>query len=417
MSDVGIGRPDREPATFSPLAVVLMLGVGLIGFIGALVLGAYAPDLRHAGNGGEHALSKSAVGFSGIVRLAAETGRNPRIIRRESGWSGAELVIATPERAAVPVGGLTQTRQYKTTLMILPKWETVKDADHGGWVRIKGLLPIAEPEGVLAPSENFSMRRRGKGRRPLVTAPGLPDNIRFTAPRETQVIVGYEHGAADEDGAKPLQFRPLITDGQGGVVLGQLGNLYVLADPDLLDNAGMKEARNAASALALLDWLNRDHPAFIGFDVTLNGFGGSRNPLKLAFDPPFLAMTLALAAVALLLGLRARARFGAPQARPRAIAFGKQALVDNSAALVRRAGRAHRLGGRYAAVIRDSAVRAFGLPARLKGEAIHAYLDGLSGERRFTDLAAAAEAAGDNATMLAAARALHQWQQEKLGDD
>src|SRR3546814_1463316 len=48
----------------------------------------------------------------------------------------------------------------------------------------------------------------------------------------------------------------------------------------------------------------------IGFDVTLNGLGGSRSPLTLAFDPPFLAMTLALAAVALLLGWRARGRFG-----------------------------------------------------------------------------------------------------------
>jgi hypothetical protein len=416
MSDVTIGRGE-ERATFSAIAVVLMLVVGVIGFVGALVLGAYAPDLRNAGNGGEHALSKSAVGFSGIVRLASETGRNPQIIRRESGWRTGDLVVATPERAVVPVGGFTVMRTDKPTLLVFPKWETVKDETHAGWVRIKGLLPASEPEGVLAPGENFSIHRRGKGGQPLVIAPELPASIRFTAPRETQVIVSHERNEHYLPDSAKTEFRPLITDGQGGIVLGQLNNLYILADPDLLDNAGMKDADNAASALALLDWLNRDHPKSIGFDVTLNGLGGSRNPLKLAFDPPFLAMTLALAAMALLLALRARARFGAPLPRPRAIAFGKQALVDNSAALVRKAGRANRLGGRYAAVIRDQAVRAFGLPARLKGEAIDAYLDKLGGERRFTDLAVAAEAARDTTTMLAAARALHQWQQEKLGDD
>src|SRR3546814_5640486 len=104
--------------------------------------------------------SECALPISAIVRLASATGRNPHTIRRDSDWSDADLVVATPERAAVPVGGPTQTRLYKTTLMILPKWRTVKDERHSGWVRIKGLLPTNEPDGVLAPTDNYSMRRR-----------------------------------------------------------------------------------------------------------------------------------------------------------------------------------------------------------------------------------------------------------------
>lgn len=412
MSDLAIGA--RDDTAFRPLTVALMLVIGLLGFVGALVLGAYAPTLQSNGNGGEHALSKSAVGFSGIVALAAATGRNPRIVRNERGWVGAELVVATPPRAAVPVGGLTQARLYKTTLMLLPKWDTVKDEDKAGWVWIKDLLPVSEPQGVLAPAQQFTIERRSRGGTPLVTASALPPTIRFAAPVSLQVITGATLQPLTEDSPDKDGLVPLITDGHGGTVLAQLGNLYVLADPDLLDNAGMKDSRNAASALALLDWLNRDHPSSIGFDVTLNGLGQDRNPLTLAFDPPFLAMTLAIAAVLLLLGLSALARFGAPRRRERAIAFGKAALVDNSAALVRKAGRARRLGGRYAAVIRDHAVRAFGVPPRLKGAAIDAYLDGLEGAR-FSDLAASAEAADDDHTLLAAARALHDWQQEKLG--
>src|SRR3546814_6654293 len=72
-------------------------------------------------------------------------------------------------------------------------------------------LPINEPEGVLAPTDNFSMRRRGKGGQPLVNAAGVPDAIAFTAPRETQVIVDYKRGdgvdadadSEDGDGAAP----------------------------------------------------------------------------------------------------------------------------------------------------------------------------------------------------------------------
>jgi len=175
----------------------------------------------------------------------------------------------------------------------------------------------------------------------------------------------------------------------------------------------MKDAANAASALALLDWLAGGDTGPIGFDVTLNGLGNTLSPLKLAFAPPFLATTLTIVAAMLLLGIHAFGRFGAPRLRARAIALGKAALVDNSAALVRKAGRTARLGARYVPVMRDAAARAFGVPPRLKGAAIDAYLDGLGDGARFTELAAAVEAAIDAPGLLTAARALHAWQQEK----
>src|SRR3546814_11622763 len=103
--------------------------------------------------------------------------------------------------------------------------------------------------------------------------------------------VDADADSEDGDGAAPPSFIPLITDGRGGTVLARLGNLYILADPDLLDNAGMKDARNAASALALLDWIKGEDATSLGFDVPLNGLGGSRSPLTLAFDPPCLALT------------------------------------------------------------------------------------------------------------------------------
>src|SRR3546814_17547683 len=105
MSDLVIGRHDTDDAVFAPRTVTLMLVIGVIGFVGALVLGAYAPDLRQADNGGEHALSRSAVGFAGIVRLASATGRNPHIIRRHRHCRDAYPVLPPPERPGAHVGG------------------------------------------------------------------------------------------------------------------------------------------------------------------------------------------------------------------------------------------------------------------------------------------------------------------------
>ena len=105
-------------------------------------------------------------------------------------------------------------------------------------------------------------------------------------------------------------------------------------------------------------------------------------------------------------------RFGAPRRPQRALAFGKAALVDNAAALVRKARRQAALGARYAELIRARAAAAFGAPAKLQGEALDAYLDGLGG-KPFSALAAAAREADDPHELLGAAQALHDWQREK----
>jgi len=402
MSDIAIDS--ANPEAFRTRTVAILLIVGILGFIGMLVMGAYAPDLRSGRNGGAHALSNAATGFSGIVRLTEETRRGGQIVRNERLWDTEDLVVVTPEKAATSMTKVISERSYKPTLVVLPKWETVADKATTGWVRVAGFKPKIEPEGVLAPENDLTVRRVRSGARPLIAANILLRDIHFTAPRPLQTISG-DH------------LKPLITDEHGNIVVGQLGDgpLYILADPDLLSNIGMKDARQAEAALKLLDFMNSTGAESVSFDVTLNGFGSSLSPLKLAFDPPFLAMTLAIAAAMLLAALQALGRFGSPRPRPRAIAFGKAALVDNAAMLLRKAGRVKTLGSRYADMIRDRAAVAFGAPARLRDAALDAYLDRLDGRVSFTDLSKVAAATEDRHSLLAAAQALHNWKKEKSG--
>jgi hypothetical protein len=400
MSDIVIDS--ANPEAFRARTVAGLLIVGILGFIGMLVMGAYAPDMRSGRNGGAHALSNAATGFSGIVRLTDATGRGGQIVRNERFWDTEDLVVVTPEKAATNMSKVISSRTYKPTLVVLPKWETVADKKATGWVRMAGLKSKSEPQGVLAPGDVLQVGRVRGGARPLVAANILLRDIHFVAPRPLQTISGEN-------------LKPLITDQNGNVVVGQLGEgpLYILADPDLLSNFGMKNARQAEAALKLLDFMNSTGAESINFDVTLNGFGSSLSPLKLAFDPPFLAITLAIAAAMLLAALQALGRFGSPRPRPRAIAFGKAALVDNAAMLLRKAGRVKTLGSRYADMIRDRAAVAFGVPARLRDTALDAYLDRLGVRARFTDLATVAAAADDRHSLLAAAQALHNWKKEK----
>jgi hypothetical protein len=400
MSDVVTsGGASSATGAFRLRTVAILLAVGILGFAATVVLGAYAPDLRSGNNGGGHALSNAAIGFSGIVRLAEETGHNAVIVRDDKRLDGDALVVLTPEAAATPMGDVLTTRRGKPTLVILPKWMTMPDPTHPGWVRYIALDPASEPEGVLAPANVLKIRQYRSGGRPLVTEGEWTPHFAFNAPRPLQVMSG-----------KGLV--PIITDGQGGVVLGRLADkFWVLSDPDLLSNRGMADADQARAALAMLDYMSPGSE--IDFDVTLNGLGHAPSPLKLMFQPPFLPMTLAIVAALLLAGWQAFGQFGAPRRRARAIAFGKAALIDNAAALVRRARREKTLGGRYADVVRERAAIVFGAPARLRDEALDRYLDRLGRGAKFTDLAEAARSARDRHEVLDAAQALHRWQWEK----
>ena len=389
---------------FRPLTVALLLAVGVIGFVGTLLLGAFAPDVRPGGNGGAHALSRAAVGYSGLLRLAEATGRNPQVLRGPAGLDTEDLVVLTPEHGTAQLDPLLRPREGRPTLVVLPKWRAAADPKKPAWARVDGFLPRFEPEGVLAPGTRLKVRVVRSDGRPLIAVDHAPAAMRFVAPRPLQVMAG-----------KGLE--PLLTDDRGRIVLAQLPGTttYVLSDPDLLNNRGMVRLDQARAALAMLDFLNTNRPTSVVFDVTLNGLGRSPSPLKLLFQPPFLAMTLGIAAALLLAGWQAFAVFGAPRRPERAIAFGKAALIDNTAALVRRARREAALGGRYADAIRARAASLFGAPARLTGAALDAYLDKLAGRTRFSALAAEAEQAHGRDAVLAAAQGLDDWRREKNG--
>ena len=402
MSSVGLHRGGGADRVFSPVTVALLLIIGLIGFTGSLLLGAYAPDLNAGRNAGSHALSNAATGYAGIVELARATGRHPRVLRSDADWKTEDLVIATPDHGTTDMSKLIAARRGLATLIVLPKWATVADDETSGWVDIAGLLPAFDPAGVLAPATVLKVTRRPSGARPLRPVSWALPSLAVSAPQPLQAVTS-------------AALQPLITDDAGRIVLGQVGysSIYVLADPDLLDNHGIRRLDRARAALDLLDFVNATGARGIAFDVTLNGLGVGRSPLKLAFEPPFLAMTLAIVVALALVGWQALVRFGAPRPPSRAIAFGKTALIDNSAMILRKAGREGMLGGRYAALIRERARTIFGVPARMTDVEADRYLDDLGGTTRFSALVADAGRAEHRTDMLAAAQALHRWQQEK----
>lgn len=391
---------------FDPRLVAGLIVAGLAAFGLFLVLLAYAGDFRAGRDGRPHALSHSAVGFSGVVKLIGLSGGRVETIRSQAGLEAGHLVVATiePGTSRKALDSLIAQREGMATLIVLPKWRVAPHPVKPGWVHAAGRVPPAVYEDVLpaigvgAVGLARPADRTGRGR-------NWAETLSVPLPMPVQTVAGKD-------------LHPLLVAGDGAMVLAQVGDdpLYVLADPDLLNNKGLRDPAAAKGALDLLTMVNWDDATSLSFDLTLNGFETSPNLLKLAFEPPFLPLTIAIVLAAILAGLHGANRFGPEQAEPRAIALGKAALVENSAALFRVARREHRTGAAYAEAIREAAARESGAHLALAEGELDAYLDRVSppGGPTFSQLADRAAHADSRASLLSAARALFRWKKDLL---
>ena len=406
--------PRSGPPAFSPVAVLWIILAGVFSFSAYVALSAYAPDLRGGADGGAHALSRSAVGYAGLVRLMQADGETVRISRQAPGErDGSGLLVLTPG-PGTPAGDLFDRSANGRVLVVAPKWETIAQPDNPSWVYKAGLINTQTVNAMLARRfPGLVLARRGDVE-PLRLNEGDTPQVHLNTPLEAgrRLLTGPVAQPQVLQASPGL--TPILTDAQGGVVLAASrdGRVAILSDPDLLNTQGLKDPATARTALAIIHGLSGDTPTV--FDVTLNGFTSPPSLLKLALGPPFLGATLCLVAASVLMGLHAASRFGAPQRAGRVMAFGKRALADNAAALIRLARREPAMARRYLELNRQAVARALGA-GRLGAQELDAYLDRLAEKIglsfRLAALADDVRAARTRADLMRVAHSLHQWRQ------
>jgi hypothetical protein len=375
----------------------------LLAAAGFVLLSTYAPDFRLGQQGGPSALSKSGTGFAGLVELMTLMDDEPETARSIDELYSDSLVVVTisPQSDPEALKEILEARSGSETLFVLPKWTTAPLPGHEGWEMQFGRLSAGTVDQWLV---RFVETKIGTEKVTVdrLAAPGG----RFAAPAPKDL----QWAAADD---------ALISAGPGRGVLIKAKDepFYVLTDPDLLDNAALKDPDRAAAAIGLIDMIRPNSDPVI-FDLTLHGANRKHDLLKLLIEPPFLALTLSILAASALAVLHGLGRFGPPAPETRAIPFGKRALVETTATLMRRAGRLDGLGGRYAAQMRQRAGQLLGAPHGMQGDALGQWLaardkgdtDGYAARARATRDAA------NEADLTTAAKQLHQWISRKIRD-
>jgi hypothetical protein len=198
---------------------------------------------------------------------------------------------------------------------------------------------------------------RGASQGPAVFRTPLPvgaitDLQSITGPNLTPVLVG-PNGEA-------LISRVTVTEGRGQPV----APVYLVSDPDLLNNQILSDPRKVVAALSLIEAMapkTKTRPSVV-FNLTFNNLSVERDLLHALSRPPWLGVSLSLILLGLGLTWAAFSRFGPPAhvAEGPALGRGVKVLADNAARIMAIAVKESKLGPAYAQLVRDEVLKARG---------------------------------------------------------
>ena len=388
----------------------------LAGGVAALAAAAVSVSLyvalaeQNDATSGPSVYSRSALGHSVLLEVLRRRGVDAQASRgasRAKLHGAGLLVLAEPD--FTPNGeALRELLQARRVLLVLPKWTFGGQPDRRGWIAPALPKPLFLVQSVLADALHGAQIVR-------------PDDVLVFS---TNILGGgVPHLEAPVQLLQSDGLMPVIA-ARDGVLLGYKahgkGELWILADPDMIDNHGMA-AGNAAVAVAMIDRARNGGPVL--FDETIHGFSSVPNgQFRLLAARPFVGATLsALLALGLVVWATAR-RFGVDWQAPEGIAAGRLALIVNIAGLLVFAGHLGDVLRRYVAVSVEDVAARLHAPENGQTEARDAWLAQAEAQRGVQDSEAELRRSADAlagsrpaaAAAFALARRTFRWKQEML---
>ena len=344
-----------QPRFMSGRLAALLVVISAVSLLGVMLLFAFAPDLRNDASNGGDTISRSAVGYAGLKELLELSGvkteldRGP-LVRADTRPS---LMILTPE-AGTGARDITSFEYTVPTLIILPKWLVTADVPREDRVTKSGKLPDLRTATMLrgiAPGVTLATKPGSAKNIDVIQGPAAPPGLPgFTLPHVEEL---RSIGGA----------RSLLIARNYGPILAMARHpgqpVYILSEPDLMNDHGLSDPATARAALAIIAQLRRGSGP-VRFDVTLNGFGRDPSLLHALFETPLLGATICSLLAAILIGWHAASRFGAAIEPGQAFALGKKMLAVNTADLLRMMGREGTMAARYVQSARDMALARLG---------------------------------------------------------
>ena len=402
---------------FAQRTILWLIGVGGLSFLCTVVLIIFGEDLLPTTTVQANSYSQSAIGHMAFVETLRALGVPVLVSRSDSALKAGPndlLIVAEPPSEQKDDEYLRGLLEADRVLLVLPKWVATPDFQNRRWAHEVYRIRSERADDVLH----------------IVASHGSTKVV------QREINWKSNHFGGEASLAQPQLMTtdgltPLI-DSNLGVLLGEAddsyGRLWVLSDPDLISNQGLKHGDNAVIAVGMVQQLLPKGGSVI-VDEVIHGFRREPNVWRALFEFPIIIITVnALAAVAVLVWA-ATGRFGSPAPVEPPLKAGKTTLIGNAAGLLLFGGHTAEILGRYLAVTIADVARRVHAPAQLTGEALDQWLERIGKARHVRSAPARLRREAELATalgraegrgLLHTARDLYRWKREMLhgtGDD
>ncbi len=399
--DASLLPPNADtPGLFPKKRMAWLIGLGIFGFLAALFI-AIIQDDSGVPAPAATPQSESAIGHKAFVTFLEKadvpTGFSFGDMLSFVGVDQLTMFIE-PDPQAISHQDLPRRMKAKTVLLVLPKWVDVADKQKPRWISQAGLMErAAVTEMARAAVPDAQLQR--------LSAPvSFNRNDYRNAPTmlRPQLLVS-------------AKLKPIIAS-PSGILLGSIkrgsSTIYVLSDPDLLNNHGLDNGNNGALILGIVNRLRGQ--GNVSIDYSIYRDIAAKSMWRRLVEPPLVGISALLLASLLLLMWHAAVRFGQPLPLSLPLARGKLALIANSAALFQTREHSYDLLERYLDQLLQDVLRDNPQIARLADGARLAALDQLSRTRGAAQSYSALDAhvrarSGDPAAL---AKDIYSWKQE-----
>lgn len=353
----------------------ILIGTGVLSLVVALFLAAFADDFSSPSSAAPDGYSTSMNGHRALIEILGELGV-PVVVSRHSSASKAGngvLVIAEPQldadddRAADKLRAMVARATH--VLVVLPRFVGPPDRKRPGWIAARTELPTSDVEQVL-------------------DALDIDESVGRDDVSNLQVADGKVPAPAEG----PLQVitaghvEPLVWSEQGTVLATTLidddTRVWILSDPGILDNAGLRDGANLHFTIGLLELIRRG--GAVVFDETLHGFEEQPSLWKTLFKFPIVLVVLHLLVCGVLLLWAAVGRFGPARTAPPPLPSGKDFLIRNTAALLHFGGHDAPALRRYFATSVHHVRNELHAPRELEPMALRDWLERVRVDRKGT---------------------------------
>jgi hypothetical protein len=398
------------PSPFEPRVVVALVAA-LVALLATSLLLTGAVRERANGNlVGANTYSRSSIGhlglFDALQKLDYRVARGQHDVLAQLG-ANSILILAEPTSALSGSSGDSDLLKAETILVVLPKWDVRRSPERNDWISDAQLSHPYAAQAILRAVAGSGEVVRVSSPSRFRNSLAIPDP---TVSRPLQLI-------------KNSKLRPIVATAEG-ILLGEFREgrrrIWVLADPDPIENHGIGKGDNLAFATAVIYAMLAGKPGTLVFDETLHGFEHSPPSARnFLLEFPFNLIALQIVAAVALLLMASVGRFGTPEIPDRVLRAGKQNLISNTASLIDHAGHHAAIQRRYIGMVLQDTGRLLRAPRQLNDYELAAWLDRAgeaSGLRSdcVALLGRIAAKSQDLASLFTEARTIHAWRKDLL---